>query len=265
MDPKAQTPNPEGNGTQDPTPTPGTGTPGAGEHNAPAGGKAPQNPQEDYEKKFGESTKENQRLMEIMKAKGLDPKTGEPLAPQGQRSPAPSNNPQPAGAEPRTFTDEDLTKAIPGFAALSEDEKHIIRNVKNVAGQLSELRAFVAEIADERQFAKDLKEARKNPDLAEVLKDEEAFKAFAYEDENLKLPFNVVVERWQFKLLREKGGKPAAPKPETPGMEGGTGAAKEIIGSEGKIEMTTEEAADFRRRDPRGYARAIREKRFSLK
>lgn len=264
MDPKAQTPNPEGNGTQDPTPTPGTGTPGAGEHNAPAGGKAPQNPQEDYEKKFGESTKENQRLMEIMKAKGLDPKTGEPLAPQAPRQPAP-NTPSFAGAEPRTFTDEDLSKAIPGFAALSEDEKHIIRNVKDVAGQLSSLKAFVAEIADERQFAKDLKEARKNPELAEALKDEEAFKAFAYEDENLKLPFNVVVERWQYKQLRDaKGGTPA-PQPNTPGMEGGTGGAKEIIGSEGKIEMTAEEAADFRKRDPRGYMRAVKEKRFSLK
>lgn len=217
-----------------------------------------------YEKKFGESTTENQRVMGILKANGIDPETGKPIDGKNNQNGAGDQeaNKDTSGNDNSFdgFTDTELEKAIPGFAYLSADEKDTIRNSKNMVKDMTTMKRMVAEMHDEKVFNKDLATAIKGEGMELLKEHEEEFRAFAYEEENLKVPFKHVANSFILKKSREAGtgnnanGDGSGNKKKPKGMETGTGGGKELGKSVGdKLEVTGTEAKQLRKEDPRRY------------
>ena len=225
-----------------------------------------------YEKKFGESTTENQRLMEIMKANGLDPKTGKPVAGDNnqERGNRIANNDNSSNSDSfDNFTDSELEKAIPGFTYLSADEKDQIRHAKNMAKDVTSLKRMVAEMYDESTFNKELATAIKSEGMELLKEHEEEFRTFAYEEQNLKVPFNHVANSFILKKTRELGaggnanqeGQTKKPK----GMEGSTGGGKELgKNAGGSLEVTSSEAKKLRQEDPRRYNELVKKRKLKI-
>ncbi len=218
---------------------------------------------DDFKKKFGESTTENQRLMDAMKANGIDPKTGKPVASNNNQGAdnrgANNDNLNNDAGDSSNFTDTELEKAIPGFAYLPESEKQTIRDAKNIAKTVTDLQRTVAELNDERVFNKELSTAIKDEGMKMLKEHEEEFRAFAYEEANLKVPFQHVANSFILKKTKEAGNNTGGDnnadggnKPT--GMEAGTGGGKELGKSVGdNLEVTGAEAKQLRKQDPRRY------------
>ena len=216
----------------------------------------------DYKVKFGESTTENQRLMQVLKEAGIDPKTGKKAeAGEGATQTGTGN----AGEQPY-FTDEDLHAAFPSFATMSDQERTVLKQV----GSFPKIARMVAEMYDKSTFGEQLEALKADPANKLIADNEKEFKAFAYKDGNLKLPMDVLVDAFIGRKLREQGANAGATgegtgtggknggavKPKRDGMEGGTSGQ----GGSGNAttEMTADQARELRMKDPRKYAALAR-------
>lgn len=205
----------------------------------------------DYKSKFGESTKENQRVMDILKKNNIDPATGEAI----QTDPVdPADNPE--------FSDEKLEKAITGFSNLSESEKDIIRNAKTTAKSMTELKKTVAQILDKDKFNTDLAGIKKDSVIGKVISEnEDEFKTFAYKPENLKT--DTVTLAKAFAL--DKGAVAKQEEGVRLGREGNTGGGKTLgTTKDGKTLMTSAEAGVLRKNDPRQYNDLVSKKKLVI-
>lgn len=264
-------------------PEPAAPTTPEGQGEGTEGGQAPaatpQNngqgsePEPDYKVKFSESSKEAQRLLGILKAAGIDPETGQPIAQADSTPPAPAQEPtRPAvrGEQPTQpnvpLTDEQLTAAIPGFANLSEAEKNIIRDTKATVKQMAELKNLVAELYDEREFKKQMKDLTGKEQWKAISEHSDEFKEYAYKQENLTVPLETLAASF----LYQKGlaSKPAEQKPTPPpaaGLEPGSGGGKQGDGKTTADGYTAEELANIRQTDPKKYAQLAREGKLKLR
>lgn len=243
------TPNPE---AAVPTPAADGGTPtevtkpaveGAPANPTPAGGEPVANG-EDYKTKFSESSKEANRLLEVLKQNGIDPKTG-------TKADAPATLPdsEPASGLPN-FTDAELEATFPSYATMSAEEQAVIKQIQS----FPQMARMVAEMYDKTTFNEQLEVIKAVPDNKIIADNEKEFKAYAYEGENLKLPIDVLVNAFIGKKLRE-GTAPTTPEGGNPvpaGMEDGTGAAG---AGDAVTEMTPDAARELRTKDPRQYAK----------
>lgn len=220
----------------------------------------------DYKVKFSASSKEAQRLLEVLKANGIDPETGKPMAgaPSAEEE-AEKPAIQVRGEQPTQpeipLTDEQLTKAIPGFANLTEGEKDVIRNTKTTAKNIVHLTNLVTEMYDERVYNKEFKDLSGKKEWARLAEFAEEFKEYAYKPENLK----VKLETLAASFLYGKGTKVEKPKP-TPasGLEPGSGGGKSK--NSGNADgYTADEMAEIRRTDPRRYNQLARDGKLKLK
>lgn len=195
--------------------------------------------------------------MEILRTRGIDPETGSPV--QGAPAVQPAQPTEPT--QPNNFagyTDEQLANAIPGFNALSADEKQVIRDAKNTAKTVAELQRQLAVVLDERETNKQIGELKKNDAFKAIAENEAAFREFIYRPENLELN----IEHLAYKFMSELAAgtitptQPEAPaQPTQPGMEGNTGGGKQVndATANGVREMTAAEAAELRKSDHRTY------------
>lgn len=228
-----------------------------------------------YEAKFSESTRENQRLMGLLQTAGIDPKTGQPVQPQGaQPGQQPAQPTEPYNQNPQRFTDEQLNTAIPGFSALTAEEKDVIRYAKNTAKTIADLQRTVAEMYDERKTNQQIEAMKGNEQFKPVADNEQLFRQYAYRPENLSLD----IEHVAFKFMQELNAgtlQPTTPTepqggnqpPNQPGMEGGTGGNKHVQGGGGEPgvrEMTAAEAAELRKTDHRTYNELVRKKQLKI-
>ena len=213
---------------------------------------------DDYKVKFGESTKENQRLMQVMKEAGLDPKTGK-KADAGAGAGADDGSG--AGEQP-IFTDEDLQAAFPSFATMSDQERGLLKQV----GSFPKMMRMVAEMYDKNTFGEQLDTIKADPANKLIADNEKEFRAFAYKDGNLKLPMDVLVDAFIGKKLRAQAaagtgngagdGKGKGKTAKRDGME--TGTSGQGGSGDAAAEITAEQASELRKKDPRKYATLAR-------
>jgi hypothetical protein len=211
-------------------------------------------PEEDYKKKFSESSAEANRMLEIMKKNGIDPKTGEKL-PQPNEPTTPPARQAPPVVEPKTpekepikLTEQDLAKAIPGFENLPPEEKEMIRDIKTTVKTMAELKQTVTELYDEKHFANEMKALTRKEDFKQLTEHTDEFKEFAYKDENLRTPLETLAKAF----LYEKGKKPAEPTP-VGGVEPGGSGGRQGGAPVQEDGMTGEEVAALRKSDPLKY------------
>lgn len=217
---------------------------------------------DDFKVKFGESTKENQRLMQVLKDAGIDPKTGKKAEGNGDGG----NNQQNQGgaADQQFFTDAELEAAFPSFATMSESEKQVARNMAS----FPKLARQVAEIHDKLTFTEQLEVLKADPANKIIADNEKEFKAYAYQDGNLKLPIEVLADAFIGKKLREGGNNNGGGNNQQnqgnnrQGMENGSGGQGQ--GSGTTQEMTAAEARELRTKDPRKYQQLVREKKLKI-
>lgn len=202
---------------------------------------------EDYKVKFGESTKENQRLMDIFKKNGIDPKTGEKVQTGN------ANNQVGNDAGATFFTDEELEATFPSYATMTDQERQVLRHV----GSFPKMARMVAEMHDKLAFSEQLEVLKADTANAVIAQNEKEFKAFAYKDENLKVPMEILVNA--FKGMKagavnnagQNNAGEQKPQQKRAGMENST--AGQGSSGNGVQEMTPEAARDMRTKDPRKY------------
>ncbi len=252
-------------------PDQGTGqTPGGIRNNPDGNNDAQPGANVNYQEKFGESTRENQRLMELVRQNGIDPKTGQRVQPQGTPAPAAPADPTQQPSNPQSYNDDQLAQAIPGFNALNQAEKDVIRYAKNTAKTIADLQRTVAEIYDERTTNQQIDKFKADPNYKVIAENEKRFREFAYEPDNLNLDIEHVALKFMQGMTAGtiQPTQPAngeQPQPTQPGMEGGSGGAGQINGGGGDIrEMTAAEAANLRKTDHREYNRLAKEGKIKL-
>lgn len=230
------------------------------------GQEPPKTPEdkEDYKTKFSESSKEAQRMLEIMKKHGIDPKTGEKIEttpPKEQPAPATRTN-ESAPPEQPPLTDTQLKTIIPGFENMSEEEKNVLRNVKSTAKELAEMKNLVAEINDERQYNKDFKALTSKEEWKKLAEHADEFKELAYQNENLQTPLETLAASFLYRkgLSNKPAEKPPAPKGIEPGTNGAKGGSPIV-----DDEMTPEQASELRKTDPRRYNALVRSKKLTIR
>lgn len=215
---------------------------------------------QDYKKKFSESTTENQRLMKALQDAGIDPKTGKKTEGGGNNEGnANAGNNEGAGDAPY-FTDDELEATFPSFSTMTDQEKQVLRQV----GSFPKMARMVAEMHDKLTFSEQLEVIKADPANKLIADNEKEFKAFAYQDNNLKLPLEMLKDAFIGKKLREGnngggngngnnngGGDNNQNQNNNRGMENGTngqGGAGDAV-----MEMTAEQARDLRKKEPRKY------------
>lgn len=248
-------------------------TPPAGEQGT-EGEQAPATPPEqgqgndpeDYKTKFSESSKEALRLLEVLKANGIDPATGQPIAPAPSAPAEEPSRPAIRGDQPQQpeipLTDEQLSKAIPGFANLTEQEKVLIRDTKATVKQIAELKSFVAEIYDEREYGKQFKALTSKEQWKQVAEHAEEFKEYAYKPENLQTPLETLAA--SFLYTKGLASKPKPTPPAPTGLEPGSGGGKGD-GKTDKDGFSAEELATIRTTDPKRYANLAKSGKLKLR
>lgn len=214
--------------------------------NAPEGGDTI-----NYQAKFGESTKENQRLMGILQQRGIDPKTGEPLAAPATPAPAAPTAPNPTAP----LTHEQAVQQIPGFSTLSDAEKAIVMNPRQAYQDIETVKRQVAEMYDAQETTKQINDLTAKDEWKDL--DTAAFKEFIYKEENLGVK-NLETLATMFKIEQDKAAAAAQTPPPPEGGEPTTAGAKEIAPGTGNTEVTAADAANLRKTDPKRYAALIR-------
>ena len=249
VDPKVDPANPDnGTGAQDPS--------GSGSGGADPKDQNPNDGGEDFKTKFGESTKENQRLMDIMKDNKIDAKTGKVIESVDDGQGGENND-----ANPKGFTDEELNKAIPGFSNLTDSEKNVIRNAKKTAKDMTDLKKSVAQILDKDKFNSDLSTIKKDKTIGKIISEnEDEFKEFAYKPENLKTDTTTLAKAFAF----DKGGNQQKETGVKVGLEDGGGSKTLGTTKDGKIQVTSSEAQTLRKTDPRRYNDLVRDKKLVI-
>ncbi len=203
--------------------------------------------------KFNASRDEALRLNDLVKSLGYDPKNGQKLEPTTVQEPtAPAQTP----TAPLSY--EQAVATVPGFSTLSEAEKALVLNPRQAYKDISEMRRMVAEMYDERETTKQIKELVSKEDYKDL--DQEAFREFIYRDDNL----GVTNLETLAKMFKAEAPTPATPAPKPEGAEPTSGGAKEIAPGVGKVEMTSADAAALRTRDPKQYGALIRAKRLVI-
>lgn len=207
------------------------------------------NPHEDYETKFRASASEANRMRDVLIKNGIDPKTGERVAPPADQGTV-RNQHLDTG-----ISIEEISKEIPGFEFLSPKEQANVIAAKQGGQRMEQLFDMVAQIIDRDKFAQQLDALTANPTFA-ALRNDPDFKAFAYSKDNLGTPLEVLAGSY---LFNKKGTTEPEPidggKNDRPGLTTGSGGDRSPGNDGGKLNQ--DEIAHIRKRDPQRYMRMI--------
>lgn len=166
-----------------------------------------------------------------------------------------------AGQDPnkgRTLTEEELEDVVPGYAGLSEREKDLVKStIAPFAKNVNALQGQVAKLLDKQRFNEELTELLATPEYNVLLKHKDAFKKYAYQDENLNTPLTVLADAYIYKnkLVDEEDPNNDEHK-DRKGLEGGAGGYRKTPPKTG---LTQEELQKLRTTDPRRYNRLAKE------
>ncbi len=168
----------------------------------------------------------------------------------------------------RTLTEEELEAQIPGYGGLSEKERELVKNtIAPFAKNMTALEGQVAKLLDQQRFKEEFNTLITDPEYKILAKHKDAFKVFAYKDENLNTPMSVLADSYIFKNKLADGKGNDGDEDETPeekaarlGLEDGTGG--DTRHTQPKTGMTAEELGKLRTTDPKRYNRLARQKKL---
>ena len=222
----AEKPNqtPEGN---EPAPTPkGTEGEKAPKETKPEGEGSPPEGDVDYKKKFSDSSRENQRILQESKLK--DEKNAELETKLAEAS--------------KTPPEEELAKKYPDWEYKEEEDKERIRKAEETEKRLRKIEEATAWEADYKSLIV-------NPEFASLKEKEAEFKEFAY-----KYPKSVDLPTLAKSFLYDNKPEPeAAPRK---GLEKPTGGGPEQAPAS---EMSLEDIGRLRKENPKLYIKMIQE------
>lgn len=156
----------------------------------------------------------------------------------------------------RTLTEEELEDYVPGYAGLSEREKDLVKStIAPFAKNVNALQGQVAKLLDQQRFNEELTELLATPEYKVLLKHKDAFKKYAYQDENLNTPLTVLADAYIYKNKLEEED-PNKDDPTRKGLEDGAGGDRKTPPKQG---FTQAELAHLRKTDPRRYNRLAKE------
>ncbi len=166
------------------------------------------------------------------------------------------------------LTEEELEAQIPGYGGLSDKERDLVKNtIAPFAKNMSALQGEVAKLLDQERFKEEFNTLVEDPEYKVLAKHKDAFKKFAYKDENLNTPMSVLADSYIYKNKLTSTKDEDIDPNETPeekaerlGLEDGTGGDHRH--TQPKTGMTTEELAKLRTTDPKRYNRLARQKKL---
>lgn len=159
----------------------------------------------------------------------------------------------------RTLTEEELEAQIPGYGGLSEREKDLVKNtIAPFAKNVNALEGQVSKLLDQERFKEEFNDLTSQDEYKVLAKHKDAFKKFAYQDENLNTPMSILADSYIYKNKLEGGsGESEEQKREREGLENGNGGGSNHNAP--KNGMTATELAKLRTSDPKRYNRLAKE------
>ena len=162
------------------------------------------------------------------------------------------------------LTEEELEEQVPGYGALSEREKDLVKNtIAPFAKNVAALQGNVAKLLDQERFKEEFNALIADPEYKILAKHRDAFKNFAYKDENLNTPMSILADSYIYKnKLADKkdddedGLSEEEKEAKRQGLEDGTGGSHRHTPP--KTGMTAAELAKLRTSDPKRYNRLAR-------
>lgn len=164
---------------------------------------------------------------------------------------------QPKG---KTLTEEELEDLVPGYEGLSQSEKNLItQTIAPFAKNVTALQNQVSKLLDQDRFKEELRSLLADPKYKVLVKHKEAFKVFAYQDENLNTPLKTLANSYIYENELKEEDEPTDDD-KRKGLEGGGGGSGNLPPKTG---MTSTELLKLRTTDPRRYNRLARDKKLS--
>jgi len=180
----------------------------------------PAAPAVDYEKKFKESSRENQILHERLKAQ------------------------EEAGKElTKEPTDSELRTAFPSWENYDETQKEFARRTYGAERTALNAQRIAQQMQSERAWNTSLELALSSNDALQGK--EQAFRQYASKPQYRNVPMDVLVDAF----LGKQGSPPPKPTPK-PGLEPGSGGPRT---PEKPKTLSTEELSKLRQNDPKAY------------
>jgi len=158
----------------------------------------------------------------------------------------------------RTLTEEELEKQIPGYGGLSDREKDLVKNtIAPFAKNVNALEGQVAKLLDQERFKEEFNDLVSKDEYKVLAKHKDAFKKFAYQDENLNTPMALLADSYIFRNKLSTDNETPEQKREREGLEAGNGGGSNHNAP--KTEMNATELSNLRTSDPKRYNRLARE------
>jgi hypothetical protein len=183
-------------------------------------------PAVDYEKKFAESTRENQLLRERIAAEEL------------QR--------QESTKEP---TDSDYRAAFPSWDLYDDTQKELARRTFGSERTARNAAQLAQDLQSERSWNTSIELVIAANDALQGK--EQAFRQYASKPQYKNVPMDVLVDAF----LQKSGAAPAPKTTPKPGLEPGNGGPKETPKPKG---LTMEQLSALRKSDPKAYEKYIK-------
>lgn len=167
----------------------------------------------------------------------------------------------------RKLTEEELEDVVPGYAGLSEREKDLVKStIAPFAKNVSTLKSQVAKLLDQERFNEEITELFADPKYKVLLPHKEAFKKYAYQDENLNTPLKTLANSYIYENeLKEtpapKDGEDDDEDKNREGLETGGGNGGNRLPP--KKGFSAEELEKLRKSDPRRYNRLAKQKKLA--
>lgn len=153
----------------------------------------------------------------------------------------------------QNLTEAELRDLVPGYGELTSREKQLLKDtIDPIVKNQTAMAQQVAKILDKERFTNEIDALVEKDEYKVIAKHLAAFKKFAYQDENLNVPLDVLADSF---IVRNKLNAVEQPEPNRLGLEGGNNGGGGPIKKDG---YTAEEIKQIRTSDPKRYIELIR-------
>lgn len=160
----------------------------------------------------------------------------------------------------KNLSNAELEDLVPGFSELTPREKQLLKDtIKPIVDNQAKMAQEVAKILDKERFANEIDALLEKDEYKVIAKHQAAFKKYAYQDENLNVPLDVLADSF---IVRNKLNVTEVPEPNRQGLEGGHNGGGAPVKKDG---YTAEEIREIRTKDPKRYIELIRSGKLKQK
>lgn len=151
---------------------------------------------------------------------------------------------------PPAPSDAELAETVPDWDLRSPTEQTLTKQQKALEGEIKALKGIIIKTTGKLDWEEQFSQLAKNPVFSKLAEKKDEFREFCKDN----FPTDVLVKAFLFDEAKDIGAEEEAKRLKRPGLEKKIGGER----TPPKTEMTYEEIAELRVKDPRRYAKLIR-------